>query len=315
MQDAPNGFDTPMLGLKPAEWIEKLEEIAEEHGYYQPLGAHHHSTFVEDKPLLLVTFETIESIQDRADTGQPLGFELVRELGWSHLCILSEGQSWFRDPAVFAYFDRLVDDGFFDEFERVIFYGAGPGCAYAAATYSVCAPGATVVALQPQATLDPQLTGWDTRFRNMRKTSFTTRYGYAPDMTEAAEKVFICYDPMEREDAIHAALFRAENTTLLPLPNMGDRLEDDFFEMQILFRLLAKAGKGELDARAAHRLFRARRTHVPYLDRLLLAIEKQKRPLLKAYLCANVVQRLDAPRFRRKLELLENAASRGKLAG
>ena len=109
--------------------------------------------------------------------------------------MVAEGQSWFRDPAVFAYFDRLVDDGFFDEFERVIFYGAGP-CGYAAAAYSVAAPGATVVAVQPQATLDPRMTEWDDRFVEMRRTSFTDRYGYAPDMLDAADQAFVLYDPI-----------------------------------------------------------------------------------------------------------------------
>ena len=65
---------------------------------------------------------------------------------------------WFRYPKVHAYFNRLVDDGFFDDLDKVVFYGAGP-CGYAAATFSVAAPGATVVAIQPQATLDPRVTG------------------------------------------------------------------------------------------------------------------------------------------------------------
>jgi hypothetical protein len=43
-----------------------------------------------------------------------------------------------------------VDDGFFDEFEQVIFYGSGSS-GYAAAAFSVAAPGATVIAVQPQA--------------------------------------------------------------------------------------------------------------------------------------------------------------------
>jgi hypothetical protein len=50
--------------------------------------------------------------------------------------------------------------GFFDDFDQVVFYGAGQ-CGYAAAAFSVATPGATVVAIQPQATLDPRVTEWD----------------------------------------------------------------------------------------------------------------------------------------------------------
>ena len=41
--------------------------------------------------------------------------------------------------AVYGFFDQILDDGFFDEFDTIIFYGAGP-CGYAATAYSVAAP-------------------------------------------------------------------------------------------------------------------------------------------------------------------------------
>ncbi|MBR9843728.1 MAG: phosphoadenosine phosphosulfate reductase [Rhodobacteraceae bacterium] len=314
MQDAANGFDTPMLGLERDEWLAKLEEIAGEDGHYQPLGPRHHTVLIEDKPILLVTFESIDTIQARGDTGQPLGFELVREFGWSHLCLLCEEDTWFRDPYVYAYFDRMADDGFFDEFERVIFYGAGPGCAYAAAAFSVAAPGATVITIQPQATLDPRLAGWDTRFPQMRRVSFVDRYGFAPNMVDAAEQAFVIYDPHREKDSIHAALFARDNVHLLPMPYMGGTIEAALLDMQILFPILAKAGAGKLTPATFYRLARARRTYMPYLNALMREIERQERIYLKALMCANVVTRMNAPRFLRKLNLLEKAARKGKLA-
>lgn len=314
MQDSPNGFDTPMLGLETEEWLEKLEEIAEEHGFFQPLGDAHFATFVEEKPTLLVTFESIDDIQARHDTGQPLGFELVRELGWSHLCILSKGQSWFRDPAVYAFFDRMADDGFFDEFENVLFFGTGP-CGYAAAAFSVAAPGARVVALNPQATLTPEIAGWDERFAGVRKMSFTDRYGYAPDMLDAAEKAFIFYYRSFTKDAMHAALFRSPNVELIGLPWFGAPLEKSFLDMQILYRILVQAGVGKLTRHGVFQLMRTRRDHGPYLRALLGRLQKNDRVLLTALLCANVTSRMKAPRFSRTLSKLEKAAVEGRLAG
>ncbi|MEP2532879.1 phosphoadenosine phosphosulfate reductase [Shimia sp.] len=313
MQDSPNGFDTPMLGLGRKDWLDKLEHIAEEHGHFQPLGPRHCATLIEDKPVLLVTFETMQSIQTRDDTGQPLGWELVRELGWSHLCILSDGDTWFRDPAVYGYFDRLSDDGFFEDFERIVFYGAGP-CGYAASAFSVAAPGATVVALHPQATQDARIVPWDKRHLDARRISFSDRYSYAPDLIEAADSAFVFYDPHQDADAMHASLFRRDNVNLIRMPYFGDTLEPHLLEMQILFRILAKAGAGKLTSHAIHKLLRTRRTHLPYLDALLGEIERQKRPYIKALLCANVATRLKAPRYLRKLDLLVQAANTGRLA-
>ena len=215
MQDTANGFDTPMLGLSRDQWLTQLEQVADANGHFLPLGKRHWATLVEDKPVLLVTFETIDSIQKRDDTGHPLGWELVRELGWSHLCILSDGDTWFRDPEVIAYFDRLSDDGFFDEFDEVVFYGAG-SCGYAAAAFSIVASDAQVVAVRPQATLSPRLAGWDQRFPRARKIAFDGQYGLPPAMATASDRCFVIYHPTPDMDAVDAALFAREKQVVQP---------------------------------------------------------------------------------------------------
>ena len=89
-------------------------------------------------------------------SGVLIGWQLAQEKGWSHLCVVSEHQDWFRDPHVIRPFDRLIDDGFLDQFDDVIFYGCYAGC-YAAAADSVSYPMATVTAINPQATLNPSI--------------------------------------------------------------------------------------------------------------------------------------------------------------
>ncbi|SHJ68218.1 hypothetical protein SAMN05444000_111131 [Shimia gijangensis] len=313
MQDMVNGFDVPMLGLGKSDWLETLENIVDEHGYFQPLGDRHYATLVEEKPILLVTFETIQGVQNRGDSGQPLGFELVRELGWSHLCVLSDGDTWFRDPAVYAYFDRLADDGFFDEFENVLFYGAGP-CGYAAAAFSVTAPGARVVTINPQATLDPSMADWDRRYTEARRLCFTDRYGFAPEMIEAADQAFVLYSRDQQEDAMHATLFHADNVERLALPRLGPDPEAQLLEMQVLFRILVQANIGKLTRASFFKLMRARRNHLPYLRHLLKQLKQGNRFLLTALLCANVTARMRAPQFEKTLTELDAAASEGRLS-
>ena len=306
MTDGTYTLDTSLADLPPRDWLDAADRIAGEDGYVESLGRRHHAVFVEDGPTLIVSFETLQGIQVLSDLAQPLGWDMVREEGWSSLCIASDGDTWFRDKAVYGYFDRLIDDGFFDEFETVLFYGAGP-CGYAAAAYSVCAPGARVLVVQPQATLDPRVTEWDDRFTDMRIRDFTSRFGYAPDMLDAASAAYVLYDPREKLDAMHAALFTRANVTKYRLRFMGDAIQTDLLEMDSWVPLLKAAAEGTLDDLTFARLFRARRDHRPYLRNLLDALEAEKRePLIEA-LCSNVTARIKGRRFAQRLRDIQLA--------
>ncbi|MEM7520648.1 MAG: phosphoadenosine phosphosulfate reductase [Pseudomonadota bacterium] len=306
MKDETFTLETALVDLPQRAWLAAAEQIADEDGYVEDLGPNHHAIFIEDGTTLIVSFETLQGIQVLSDLAQPLGWDMIRAAGWSSLCLASNGDTWFRDPAVYAYFDRLADDGFFDEFDRVVFYGAGP-CAYAAAAFSVSAPGAKVVAIQPQATLDPRLTEWDRRFTDLRKHDFTSRYGYAPEMLDAADQAFVLYDPYEQLDAMHAALFTRPNVTKLRMPFMGSALQTDLLEMEIWAPLLTAVAAGTLDRLAFAKLARARRDYRPYLRNLLDAVERDDRETLIEALCTNVATRLRGRRFVQRLNQLQAA--------
>lgn len=307
MQDAQNSIEVSLAGLPKAEWKARLVAQAEANGMSQLLGDRHFATFVDQNTTLLVTFETIQGIQALSPTAQPFGFEMVQSQGWSHLCVISDGDTWFREPRLYGFFDQLIDDGFFEDFETVLFYGAGPG-GYAAAAFSVAAPGSTVVAVQPQATLDPRMTEWDDRFPEMRRTSFSDRFGYAPDMLDAAGAAFVLYDPAQELDAMHATLFERPNVTRLRLRRMGTALQSSLIEMRLLYRLLLLASKGRLSDRVFYKLYRARRDNQTYLRGLSDLLDARDRPMLNALLCRNVISRLNARKFRRKLLALTKRA-------
>lgn len=315
MHDRPQEFEAPpMADLDKAEWLTRLADVAEEHGHFQPLGKHHLAAFVDAGSTLLVCFETLQGIRALSDEAQPLGWDCVRTRGWSSLTLISEGDTWFRDRHVFGYFDRLIDDGFFDEFDTIVFYGAGP-CAYAAAAFSVSAPGARVLAIQPQATLDPRVTEWDDRFTEMRRTSFTDRYGYAPDMIDAAERAFVLYDPEVTLDSMHAALFTRPNVVKLRMRFMGSAIQSELIQMKLLVALIDRTVNDTLDTASFARLMRDRRDHPPYLRSLLAAIDRQDRPWLATMVCRSVLARRGrAPHFARRLKQLEREAKDGNFA-
>ncbi|MFN4130057.1 MAG: hypothetical protein ACK4GC_09610, partial [Paracoccaceae bacterium] len=282
-----------------ANWLALLDRIGEDSGYFETLGARHWALFIDDSPTLLVSFEQADNIQARA--GQmPLGHDIAKEKGWSHLCLIADGDTWYRDLRVYGYFDRLVDDAFFEDFDSVLFMGSGVQ-GYAAAAFSVAAPGAAVVAMSPRATLLPDTAGWDKRAVKARKLDFTSRYGYAPDMIDGAGRVFILHDPDVTEDAMHAALFRGRHVTHLRCPRLGGRLDWSLAHMQIITPLVQAAMAGTLTRHSFAQLWRGRRDFGPYLRVLLTAVQGRGRIKLEKMICQNVTSRRNAPRFRKRL--------------
>lgn len=304
MSEAAFTVETSLEGFSKDEWLLAIEEVADADGFYQKLGQKHHAIFIKRKPTLLVTFETIGGMRALSSLSHPLGWEMVRTYDWSHLCIASEGDTWFRDPDVYTLFDQLIDEGFFDEFDQVIFYGAGPG-GYAAAAYSVASPGAQVIAVQPQATLDPSVAEWDDRFTDMRRTDFTSRFGYAPDMLDAADNAFVLYDPKVQLDAMHASLFTRSNVVKLRMRHMGLALQSELLQLDQLETLLSLAAEEKLTTLSFAKLLRARRDHRPYLKTLLAILDADNRDALILHLCRFVNARMPAPRFVRKQKLIE----------
>lgn len=305
MQDQELPFEPDLADLPKGEWLSRLAQTAEQNGFFQPLGRKHFAAHIRRGETLVVTFESVQGMRALSERAEPLGWSMVRDNDWSHLCIASDGDTWFRDRHVIGLFDQMIDDGFFDAFETVLFYGAGP-CGYAAAAYSVAAPGAQVLLIQPQATLDPRVTEWDDRFVEMRRTDFTSRYGYAPDMLDGCAQAYVLYDPVETLDAMHAALFTRAGVTQYRLRNMGDTIQSDLMAMDVLPDLLEMAAEGTLNDLQFAKVYRARRMYPGYLRRVLAALDRNERTELTYMMARNVVSRMKkAPRFQRRLAELE----------
>ena len=281
-----------------------MDAIADDDGYLEPLGKKHWAFFAEDRTTLLVTFERAETIRAREDQ-LPAAYSICKERGWSLLTIIADGETWWRDPAVWGYFDRLVDDAFFDDFDKVLFMGAGPA-GHAACVFSVTAPGCRVLAIAPRATQDPEIAGWDRRNKAARRLDFTTRYGYAPDMLEGARHVWLIHDPLNQPDAMHAALFRAPWVTPLKTRRTDEATERALTATRIMDKVIEDAMAGTLTEAGFARHWRSRRSYAPYLKATLAAAAQ--RPALEIMLCRSVTRRLRAPKFAERLAQLTRKA-------
>ena len=303
-EDRQLDIETNLIDLGPESWREQIRQISRANGFFEELGSDHYAGFLEAGNNLFVTFENAQRVRNTAFAAEPRGYAYARHDGWSHLAVFSKGVSWFRDPALYAFFDRLMDDGFFDDFDNVLFYGGDGGEAYAAAAYSVSAPGATVIAMRPQATLDAKMTSWDPRFFAERRMDFTSRYGYAPEMLDAAARAFVIYDPQERFDAAHAALFRRDNVMLLPCPLFGRELDRTFDRMGIHDLMIKLAMDNALGKRRFFQLIRARRYDPNYARDLVGHLLDRDHIWLAQLLCNYMIKRDRTGFFQEKLETL-----------
>ena len=292
--------------LSEPDWLNALRALGNAHGSYSDLGSGHGALFVEKgHDVLFVAFETVFGIRSGSETGVPLAFDVCESRNWSHLTLIAHRQSWFRDRNVFAFFDRLIDYDFFDQFDRVIFYGAGM-CGYAAGAFSVAAPGASVLLAAPQATLDRTLSGWDSRFPSSRRMGFADRYADASHLIAAADTAVILFDPDEIEDAMHASLFRGPNVIHQRYRRGGaGAIESDLRAMSLVSKLADAAAAGDLTQEKVAHLLRARRRHVPYLRALLSRVLSEERPQLTRWLCRAVLAEQPLPRFQSHLERAE----------
>lgn len=284
-----------------------------ERGYFRHLGDAHSAVYLKGtENVLLVGFDSVDTARSGSASGIPHAMLLAEVRGWSHLSVIARDTSWFRDPAVYHYFDSLLDSGFFEGFDHVIFYGAGPN-GYAACAFSVAAPGATVLAVSPQATLDPRVAPWDDRYTAQRRHSFNDRYGYAPDMVEAADRVILFYDPFQDHDAMHAALFRGSHMWKIPVRHGGQRLGRDLQEMKVISDVVARLEKNTLKPVDIYRALRRRHDYLPFLRNLLNRVHIEERHVLVGLLCRTVASRRNAPRFAHHLQLAErHLAYQGK---
>lgn len=273
-----NEMQTPTTDTPPtrSDWMQRLDQIGNMHGFFDRIGADHLALYVQEGDTLLVSFDEVGRVMTRGQNALPVGFNAVSKREWSFLSLMAEGDTWFRDDALYTFFDRLIDDGFFDSFERVVFLGAGPMCGYAAAAYSVAAPGATLFALSPAATLNREQAPYELRFRRSWARDFSHRYAFAPAMAEAASQAFIVYDPGELLDAAHAAQFRGPKISRLRFRGAGRDLLGLLEPADTLDRCLKAAVNGKMSPYRFARITRQlRQTHPAYLKRLLMRAEER----------------------------------------
>ncbi|MGL4280832.1 MAG: hypothetical protein ACRCS0_10735, partial [Albidovulum sp.] len=247
----------PAPAAADESWASIATGLAGANGFFHDGGTHSFLYVPRSADTLVVTFDNLDIAMTKREERRPWGYEFIEKQGWSMLGVMAGGWTWYRDPWVHAEFDRLRKEGFFAQFRRVVFYGASMG-GYAAAAFAPACPGADVVAISPQSTLDRALVPWESRYRAAWGYDYSGPYGDAASVSAAAGRVFLFYDPYARLDAAHADRFTGANVEKLRVPLVGHRLGTALQQMGILSPVILAALDGHLVPLDFYRRLRAR---------------------------------------------------------
>ena len=142
--------DTPQAPL----WLDEIRPGADGEGFVEK-NLRHSLLFIK-RPVnrLLVSFDNLSNVGNTHVTREPWGFKFGKDNNISHLGIMAHVSDWYRDPVLIERFQRLAKDGFFDGYDRVVFAGVSMG-GYAAIAFGSLVPGAHIVSVNPQSTLNP----------------------------------------------------------------------------------------------------------------------------------------------------------------
>lgn len=241
--DAPQA--PPLQDALP-DWYREIFPAGPCDGFYEKLGAHALIHVDRGPHVLVVTFDNL------SDAGYP-GYDIkawaekfIRDGGYSHLGVVAQGPTWFRDARLIARMEELAREGFFARFERVVMAGTSMG-GFGALAFADLAPGCDVVAFSPQSSLSSELVPWERRFDRGRAQDWSLPRSDAATTLQGVGKVWVVLDPFLIPDLKQVGRLPQDKITLLKSFGQGHKTALLLRRMELLKELMSRAIKGELD--------------------------------------------------------------------
>jgi hypothetical protein len=203
----PSNTLTPVHSFAKSEgdmpnWLNDISFGSENCGFYERFGVHAASFVDRGDHQLVISFDNLSDAGNPRYDVRPWADAFIKSEGWSHLGIYARGPSWFRDQRLIDFFERLRKEKFFKRFDKIALTGTSMG-GYAALSFATFTPGATVIALSPQSTLDKKDVPWETRFAKGQKQDWTLPYSDAAKTIGKIERAYVLYDPSFKQDVRH----------------------------------------------------------------------------------------------------------------
>lgn len=252
-QDTDNS-DEPEIPL----WFHDLRPGGGAEGFLER-NLRHSLLFVK-RPVkrLLISFDNLSNV-NRNDTGrEPWAYKFAQDINISHLGVMAHVADWYRDQDLIDRFKRLADDGFFEGYDRVVFAGVSMG-GFAAIAFASLVPGAHVISVNPQSTLDTSIVPWETRYEGGRRQDWTLPLSDAALLTSGLGRVNIFYDPYHELDKQHVARFSGDNIRVFNCRHSVHKTAVFLRKINALKPVMHAAIFDELTELEFYRLYRGRR--------------------------------------------------------
>ncbi len=94
------------------DWPAVAAALAGPAGFVTGNGSHSFIFRPRDPGTLVVTFDNLDLAMTRRADRRPWGHDFIERQGWSMLGVMAQGWTWYRNPWVWAEFDRLGAEGF-----------------------------------------------------------------------------------------------------------------------------------------------------------------------------------------------------------
>ncbi|MGB7261605.1 MAG: glycosyltransferase family 61 protein [Albidovulum sp.] len=260
--------------------------------------------FIRRSPVLFVTFDNLASVGEY-DPPQPWILARTQKSGFSILGLIASRKDWYRNADTPRLLIALRDEGFFDQFERVIFTGTSMG-AYAALTYSRIVPGSTVLAFSPQSTLNRDIAPFEARYRYAhRKWDWDdAEYLDAADAVEAAAEILLFYDPFVPEDRAHAARLQGGSVRHIKCGHFGHRLIRQLKSCGVLDGVFNDVGHNRFRPAAFRKALRTRRDVKTWRKEFLANIAARGHPTFALRMADYFLSTDPNARYARKMQKL-----------
>ena len=239
-------------------WLDELRPGGTGGGFLEK--RFRHSLLFVKRPVkrLLVTFDNLANVGDTSLDREPWAFKFARDENISHLGIMAHVSDWYRDPELIDRMKELADSGFFDGYDRVVFAGVSMG-GFASIAFGSLVPGAHIISINPQSTLDTTLVPWETRYLKGRRQDWTLPLSDAAALTKGLGAVNIFYDPYHELDKKHVSRFSGDNIRVFHCRYSDHKTAVFLRKIDALKPIMHAAIFGELSEKQFYQLYRRRR--------------------------------------------------------
>lgn len=271
-EDDDDGMVTVSSDDMPPAWFVDIAPPKPATGFYRKLN-HHGAAFVDrGRKQLLVTFDNLHNVGDPRINRTLWAEKFAADQGWSFLGVFAQAPVWYRDSELIEMFEDLRENGFFASFDNVAFAGTSMG-AFAALSFSSCAPGSTVLAFSPQSTLDETLVPWETRFAKGRAADWSLAFSDAAKEIATARDVQLYYDPFFEPDRKQVERLQGGNVRHFKCFGFGHKSALVLNRMGHLKTVMKSGIEGTLAASDFYPMIRDRRNIRLYLTEMQAHLE------------------------------------------